>query len=279
MTKKTKGFIDNTSRHTCEDCVYCELLGNGSNKQKIRSCTKLKKPFQVLLDDTCDEIKLKLPQHLEVTLNYFNLPTQQIDIDKIINVYTYGSINYNTQTESSDVDYIIVYDQLIDVSDTLHTKIGNMSLDATLISPEHFKYLLHIHSIDSLECMFIPYKHKFERELFNIKIDKKTLRRSISSISSNSWVKAKKKLIQGDNLIGYKSLFHSLRIVDFGIQLAKNGKISSFTKPYSDILKYNTYSDLLNEIKTFKDWESLLKKYIKTYNNLRSEFKIYAPKY
>ncbi len=60
------------------------------------------------------------------------------------------------------------------------------------------------------------------------KLDKTKLRVAISTIVSNSWVKGKKKLIvQGDydlNL-AIKSTFHSLRILDFGTQIAMEGKI------------------------------------------------------
>jgi len=74
--------------------------------------------------------------HLIVTLNFFNIPNEQIDIEKIINIYVYGSHIYNTANISSDIDYIIVYEQDIDVSDTITTKMYDTPLDATLISPQ-----------------------------------------------------------------------------------------------------------------------------------------------
>ena len=58
------------------------------------------------------------------------------------------------------------------------------------------------------------------------------LRTSISTITSNSWVKGKKKLIitvDYDLNLALKSVFHSLRILDFGIQISENKKIVNFS--------------------------------------------------
>lgn len=216
--------------------------------------------------------------HLEITLNYFNVPEKQIDVNKVINVYVYGSVAYDTRTELSDMDYIIIYNQDIDISDTLITKIHDETLNATLISPGHFQKMLDEHKIDVIECFFMREDYKYETKKFNFNLDLFKLRTEISSISSNSWVKSKKKIIQNDNYIGKKSLFHSLRILDFGIQLAKNGKIVSYTKPQSKTLNYVSFSNLLNEIMEFNTWDELYNKYKKIYNNLKSEFKLLAPK-
>jgi len=275
---KTKGFKESWKRNNCEDCVYCKLIGKGSVTQSIRSCTKLDEPFQVMLEDTCDEFVKAMPLHLEITMSYFNIPKKQFDIDKVLNVYFYGSHNYKTNNDDSDMDYIIVYDQDDDISDTIKATAGGVELNATLISPEYFQKLIDKHDISVLESLNIQEKYKFERKYFSYDIDLSKLRESISSTSSNSWVKCKKKLAQGDDLIGYKSLFHSLRILDFGIQLAKHAKIVSFDKPVSNSLKYNNFSELLNEIKSKKDWDDIYDKYKKVYNSLRTEFKLIAPK-
>lgn len=221
--------------------------------------------------------RLKLPKHLVITLNYFNIPKIQFDINKVYNVYTYGSVNYETNTEKSDLDYIIIYDGEIDYTETIISNVGGMTLNATLISIENFQIYLDQHRIDVLECYFLKedYKHESIKFDFNLNLDQ--LRRSISAVCSNSFVKCKKKLNQGDDYIGKKSLFHSLRIADFGIQIAKEGKIISYTKPYSDILNYKTYKSLLTEIMNFNTWEELKEKYQKISNNLRTEFRIHAP--
>jgi hypothetical protein len=80
----------------------------------------------------------------------------------------------------------------------------------------------------ALECFFntspiLKYDTEFELDLFS-------LRKKISAICNNSWVKASKKLnlVEEDDYTGLKSLFHSFRILSFGIDLAKDNKINSF---------------------------------------------------
>lgn len=102
----------------------------------------------------------------------------------------------------------------------------------------------------------------------NLKIDFKLdlikLKHFVSHINSNSWVKSKKKITQGDYYIGIKSIFHSMRIVMFGIQLAKYGVITDFTCA-------NTLWKELNGSKF--TWTQLDKKYKEYNNSLLSEFR------
>lgn len=215
---------------------------------------------------------------LEMTLMWFNIPKQQIDLDKVINVYLYGSRTYECQTEVSDTDYIIVYNQENDISDTLEANFADGSkLNATLYSPKHFQKLLDEHDISVIECFFLREDWKYETQKFNFNLDLTKLRKSLSSVSSNSWVKCKKKIKQGDDWIGIKSMFHSLRILDFGIQLAKEGKID-FKNTYSDnLVDYKKYFDLLQDLSTYIYWEDLKKEFQPIYNSLKSEFRIVAP--
>ena len=179
--------------------------------------------------------------------------------DKTINFYRYGSVVYKTENINSDNDFIIVYDQLESKKDIIKN-----NLQATVYSRDEFKKLIIEHEISVLECLFLPFGYKCEREYFPFKLDKKQLRVAISSKASNSFVKAKKKLDQGDIYIGQKSLFHSLRILLFGIQIAKFGKINDFT--------YN-FDILLKNIMKYDDWKNLKEKYKPIYNTYHSLFK------
>jgi hypothetical protein len=194
-----------------------------------------------------------------------------IDIDKIINIYQYGSKNYGTENVYSDEDYIIIYDQKekqIDFNDS------NSKINATLYSLEEFKSKLEEHEPSILECVFLPIRNKFTTININFNIDKQKLRKSFSSVSSNSWIKCKKKLEQGDNLIGLKSLFHSLRILDFGLQLSKYGKIKDYEK--SEFLG-TTFKFLLYDIKFIGEWDYLKIKYQPIYNSMKTEFRKNCP--
>jgi hypothetical protein len=101
---------------------------------------------------------------------------------------------------------------------------------------------------------------------FEIDYDK--IREEFSRIASNSWVKCKKKLIiekDYNPYIAKKSLFHSLRILMFGIQIMKLGKIVDFSE--ANIY----YKDIMDSP---NDWEYLKEKYQPIYNKLKSEFRL-----
>ena len=99
-------------------------------------------------------------------------------------------------------------------------------------------------------------------------IDFKHLRSSISQKSSHSWVKAKKKLIEGETYIGKKSLWHSLRIMMFGIQLAQLKKIEDFKEAN------HLYHPILTGS---NNWEEILGDHKGLYNELHSKFKVLCP--
>ncbi len=72
-----------------------------------------------------------------------------------------------------------------------------------------------------------------------------------------------------DREIGLKSLFHAFRIIDFGYQIATQGKIIS----------YSSVNYLWDELKDFTGtWEQLNEKYKAQFNKAHSEFRKVAPK-
>jgi hypothetical protein len=99
------------------------------------------------------------------------------------------------------------------------------------------------------------------------------LRKSISSIVNNSWVKAKKKMELKDecSYIGLKSLFHSFRILDFGIQIALMNTIH-----YSSA--NGLWVELKEEFEDNKSWDFYYQKYKSQHNELMTRFRLVAPK-
>lgn len=182
----------------------------------------------------------------------FNFPT--------LRVYKYGSHVYGTNHEFSDDDYIVV------TPDFFRCSSFSVPEDTHVIPKTIFINKLFNHDIDALECYF-----QDEFQMFPFELDLKKLRHSISSTASNSYVKAKKKLIkERDYYIGKKSLWHSLRILNFGIQIAEAGRIYD----------YGAMNFLYNEIvnNESNDWDYFDKRYKVIYNKLKSKFKKVAPK-
>lgn len=181
---------------------------------------------------------------------------------EIIKVYRYGSRVYRCHQDNSDYDFIVV----VRADEDLYYGVGTTAnVNFTVYSESMFIKKIKEHHISIMECIFQseddPYVKYFE-------LNKSQLRRAIRSVSSNSYVKCKKKLAQGDDYIGKKSLFHSLRILNFGIQIALYGKIVDYASA-------NVFHKMIFEMSN--DWVELDYKFKPIYNSMSSVFKKLAP--
>ncbi len=183
--------------------------------------------------------------------------------NQILNVYLRGSHVYKTNDEESDVDYLFVVDY--------HAEKESLVFGSQLVHPaEYFQSMLDRHSTSALECFFLPERLKIETQKFNFILDLAKLRRSFSQKASNSWVKAKKKInIHSEYRKGRKSLFHSLRLLTFGTQIARNGRIINYQGA-------NNYWHIIQQ-QGYEQWEQYKEYWQPIYNNLKSEFKKVAP--
>lgn len=106
---------------------------------------------------------------------------------------------------------------------------------------------------------------------FNLDLDVTKLRHALSEKASHSFVKAKKKIDkEKDYYIGRKSLFHSLRILTFGTQIAEMGAIVDYSAAN------HHWFDILNE--PYYEWSWFDSKYGPVYNELATRFRKVAPK-
>jgi predicted nucleotidyltransferase len=197
---------------------------------------------------------------------------QLVKLDsEIINVYPYGSRVYGTNSPSSDYDFIVV-------AKTDHTgkQFDSHDGDLTvhLYNHDHWLHMIDEHRIFVLECLFLPdelilQKHKD----FKFTLDKTALRKEISTVSSNSWVKAKKKIeVEHEHYLGYKSLFHSLRIPMFGIQVGRDGKINDYT------VANHFWKEITANIDFSMPWDKLKEHYQPIRNGILTEFREHAEK-
>lgn len=189
--------------------------------------------------------------------------------DNIKCVYLFGSRLYGTHNVHSDYDYIIVCEKWFDSEDINHH----------VYTVEQFQSALDRCDIQALECYFSPASFKIKEDIkFKFELDKTKLRTSISTIASNSYVKCKKKLIVSgdyDLKLAVKSMFHSLRIIDFGIQIASYGFIFNYK---SSNFIYNDLLYLASKYQRDELWNKIDTKYRKIYNSRSSSFKLLCPK-
>lgn len=188
-----------------------------------------------------------------------------------LNIYMYGSTVYGTLWNPllSDKDLIVILKD-----EPRLEKIWVNDFDIQFYSVDSFQKMIDDHEISALECLFLP-EHLIvkQRIKFDFELDLVKLRHSISRKSSNSWVKAKKKLLvekDYDPYIAKKSLFHSLRIIEFGTQIALHKRIADYTSCnifFEDIIGMDNI-----------EWAALSEKYKPIKNRMMTEFRRLAPK-
>ncbi len=187
----------------------------------------------------------------------------------VFSIYRFGSHVYGTNTEHSDEDFIIVVDKFFDTED----------INIQAYTTTQFQHATDNHEIQALECLFVGFGLTIKEEFRpKFTLDVKKLRPAISTITSNSYVKGKKKLIIAGDYephLAIKSVFHSFRILDFGIQIAQHGSI----------IDYKSMNWLLADLKKMSAlyqrqelWDMIETKYKSTFNTMNTAFKKLCPK-
>ena len=188
---------------------------------------------------------------------------------RIFNIIIFGSQIYGTSNPNSDIDIIMIANNSYESSE-----IRSGKFNIHIYTPDKFRQDLDWHRINNLECIFAPDWAKLKEDIKfdDFKLNLPRLRHAISHISSNSWVKTKKKLAYNTSdeyYTGIKSLFHSIRIPMFGTQIAKYGRITDFSCA-------NWVWDKLKSSKW--TWHELDNEFREVHNNVLTEFRKFAIK-
>lgn len=186
--------------------------------------------------------------------------------DKDVVLIPYGSRVYGTHKEDSDYDYMAIVPA--NRKNTGEEYVRN-KINIHIYNRYDFQQQLTQHKIHTLEAYCMP--GGLISGQFNFKLDITKLRHELSAKASHSFVKAKKKIEkEKDFYVGWKSLFHSLRILNFGLQMATQGKIRDYgaaNQFWFDIRDAQEYN-----------WDYFKQKYQPIYNELATEFRKAAPK-
>lgn len=145
--------------------------------------------------------------------------------ERIWNIYGYGSRIYGTNRNDSDYDLIIVASCM-----NQHTEIFDGKFNVHVLTKDCFYDKLFQYKMVQLECIFAPQDAIIKNDMkFNFVISDNKLKNSVLSQSHNSWINGKIKLKDCDILRGQKSIFHSLRMLDFAKQILTKRNIYDFT--------------------------------------------------
>ena len=194
----------------------------------------------------------------------------RIHPSRVFNVYIFGSQVYGTSNKDSDWDIIMVANNSVE-----STEIRNGLFNIHIYTPNKFKADLDWHRINNLECIFAPEWAKLKESIkYDFKLNPVKLRHATSHISSNSWVKCKKKLLVDDYYSGVKSLFHSIRIPMFSTQIMQHGRITDFSCAnwiWDKITFYDEPPYMRNSMKW--TWDGLDKELREVRNNVLTDFR------
>lgn len=198
----------------------------------------------------------------------------------------YGSTVYKTRTEKSDIDLICIVESPDDIYDIYQSQDYpalfdyNTNVDLHIISEVSFQRLLDEHDIMALETWY--QLHEDDKSLFKFQLNLDTLRRKVSAVVSNSWSKARKKLDipEEDDYIALKSLFHSIRILSYGIDIAENNKIDYLNVLIDGdkITCSNLWHRILQKYEAGWRWKEFKAKYTPIQNKNATIFRELAPK-
>jgi len=178
---------------------------------------------------------------------------------RVHNIYVFGSRVYETHSDNSDWDIIVVANNSVEA-----IEIKSDLYNIHIYTPKKFQEDLDWHMPKNIECLFAPNWAKLQERInFDFTLDVKKLRHATSHVSSNSWVKCKKKLEIGDYHTGIKSLFHSLRIPLFSTQLVNTSQID-----------FTSANFIWNKINSkIWTWEELDLEFRELRNNILTEFR------
>ena len=176
--------------------------------------------------------------------------------------YVFGSRVYGTSDTYSDWDIILIANA---PSPEVEHRIGNLNVH--VVVPDKFKEWVRVNHIKAIECLFAPKWAQIKPFECEFVFKEDSFRHNISHTVSNSWVKARKKIENGDYYIGIKSLFHSLRIASFGQQFSSLGKIDFGSMNY-------IWAEIISrDVDKEWEWMELKEKYQTIRNSLLTEFR------
>lgn len=180
-----------------------------------------------------------------------------------------GSTLFGTRDELSDTDLGCIVDDGHDMSGLTHTEeagfenrlySGTLVKDGVVTDIQYvregdFIDMVEEHRVFALEALF---QEPCAGYLKHFTLDRWRLRQEFSAVSSNSWVKAKKKMTVEKDLdmrCGAKSLFHSIRILMFAVQIARHGKITHYN------CGTTLHGEIMEDLAGGFGWEDFDRKY------------------
>lgn len=167
----------------------------------------------------------------------------------ILNIYLCGSRLYGNVTDKSDYDYTIIVTEYC--TDAKNHNIRS-DIDITVMSVTDMNSALHRHDFQLL-INILSNSSFLENIIFSVNINKQLLRNKVSEISNKCFNHAKRSFKEGNIYKSKKHIIHSIRYIEFGIQILL----------YDKIINLSVCNNLFDEImlETYDTWNDYHNKY------------------
>jgi len=187
---------------------------------------------------------------------------------EVLAVFGYGSQIYGTATETSDHDFIIVMKgAMLDNGAFKNNAISNedYSIQGTVYSRGGFLDAINRYDIIALECLSLDDSQVvFKKWPFKVTTwNTKEMIKQVIRKASDSRHYANMASKNGDGEHAIKSMFHALRILQFGLQLKEHKKIIDFQACN------NLYADFKKILPENFDSRNYFRIFDKLMNNLK----------
>jgi predicted nucleotidyltransferase len=152
---------------------------------------------------------------------------------EVLAVFEYGSQVYGTATVESDYDFIIVMRGAMLPSGAFRDNAisnADWSIQGVVYSRGGFLDAINNYEIGALECLSLDPSQVIVND-WDFKVtnwNTKTMVKAIIRKASDSRHLSKMQSKNGDKERAIKSMFHSLRILHFGLQLKEHQKVVNF---------------------------------------------------
>jgi len=179
---------------------------------------------------------------------------------RVRNIYMYGSRVYGTCGVSSDYDIMVTACSML-----VDKEFYEDEYNIHVTTPDIFEDRLKKHDIHAIECVYAPdfaqiqtvkdYRKDFV-------LNHGLLKKMLFSQSAGAWRKAMMRVNDGSYVWGEKSLFHSLRILMFGIQIVTKGELVDFSEA-------NSIKEDIDKMAEAEDFDFHWSSYKKAWGTLR----------
>lgn len=183
------------------------------------------------------------------------IESAKIHPSRVKNIYMFGSRLHGINRNDSDYDYFVIASTLNEHVEIKDKSENGMDLNIHVMTLDRFKKELNEYKMSRVESIFAPEEYKImQKQPIQFLVKKDKIKKYVPYQSHESWQIAKSRIQnQDDSYRAKKSVYHSLRVLDYARQIIQFNKIVDFRS------MNHVYEKLQSE--EIKDWSDIKKEF------------------